>query len=93
MNSLNEEQIKQLVSELKGEYSISPFFKEEVLITATKEAIYSINSRVDGVDFIKDFEARTLIKNYVKYSLNNLKDEFRIRYEADYIALQIKYAT
>ena len=91
---MEAEQIEKILKEIKGEYYISPFYQEETVKGYIKEAEQSIKNNVsDFVDFDTDLQARSLLKNYVKYALENLKDEFEIRYAKDYTELQINYAT
>lgn len=86
--------IEALIEEIKGEYFISPFFSTITIENYILEAMDDIKKNVSSnIDFTTDLKARALVKNYVKYAIENLKDEFKVRYASEYLELQINYTS
>jgi len=90
---MNTEQIAALLVEIKDELGTPPGTAQDArLTTLIKSAEYDIQSKVSAfVDFISDLNARTLLKNHVRYAYYGQLDEFRTRYARDYISLQVDY--
>jgi hypothetical protein len=89
---MTEGQMLEILEEIVDEQQISPFFKDEVLLTYIKEGEYDINnSSGELIDYDKDLEARSLLKNYVLYANHKRIAEFKELYGGEYAKLQIKY--
>ena len=66
--------------------------KEETLKGYVKEAEYDINySSGSKIDYKKDLQARSLLKNYVLYRRFNRLAEFKQLYGGEYANLQARY--
>ena len=79
---MSEEKIKEILQEIK----------DESLINYIKEAEYSINQNSgNSIDYDKDLEARSLLKNYVLYANDKRLAEFKQLYCGEYAKLQAKY--
>ena len=89
---MNDTQIQNLITEIRGEQHISPFEEDEVLEGYIKEAEYDINNHTGTeIDFEKDLKARSLLKNYVLYSRFKRLAEFKQLYAGEYANLQAEY--
>lgn len=89
---MNEEQISKLLIEIKLEQHTSPFKEDEEIIGYIKEAEYNINTQSGAkIDYEKDLDARSLLKNYVLYADHKILAEFKELYGADYENLKAKY--
>lgn len=86
-------QIAALLTEIKDELGTPPGTDQDTKLTNfIKSGEYDIRSKVSSfVDFVNDLNARTLLKNFVRYSYYGQLDEFRTRYMRDYISLQVDY--
>lgn len=89
---MSEEKIKEILQEIKDEQQIPSFFNDKSLINYIKEAEYSINQNSgNSIDYDKDLEARSLLKNYVLYANHKRLAEFKQLYCGEYAKLQAKY--
>lgn len=89
---MTDTQISKLVEEIRGEQHISSFEKDEVLQNHIKEAEYEINKNSGAeINYEKDLQARSLLKNYVLYSRFSRLAEFRQLYASEYANLQAEY--
>ena len=89
---MSEEKIKEILQEIKDEQQIPSFFNDQSLINYIKEAEYSINQDSgNSIDYDKDLEARSLLKNYVLYANHKRLAEFKQLYCGEYAKLQAKY--
>lgn len=89
---MNEAQISLLLSEIKGELATPPSYPDSILINYIKEGEQDIQNKVSGpIDFLTDLSARSLLKTYVRYSFYGQRDVFKIRYNDEYLDLQIRY--
>lgn len=87
---MTEAQTTLLITEIKGELNTPPNLQDSVLKNYIKEGMADITSSVaDFIDFERNLNARSLLKNYVKYAYFGMKDEFYIRYHADYFQLGV----
>ena len=86
---MSEEKIKEILQEIKDEQQIPSFFNDQSLINYIKEAEYSINQNSgNSIDYDKDLEARSLLKNYVLYANHKRLAEFKQLYCGEYAKLQ-----
>ena len=84
--------VQVILKEVRGEQTISPSNLDAPIVNFIKEGIYDIDSKVGWkIDYDIDLFARKLLKNYVFYARFGKLDEFKIRYEGDYVDLQQKY--
>ena len=89
---MNDTQIQNLITEIRGEQHISPFEEDKVLEGYIKEAKYDINKSSGAeIDYEKDLKARSLLKNYVLYSRFKRLAEFKQLYVGEYANLQADY--
>ncbi len=89
---MEQAQIVILVTEIKGELATPPGLQDSVLENYIKEGIADIKASVaDGIDFEKNLNARSLLKNYVRYAYYGIKDEFYARYHAEYFQLGVEH--
>lgn len=89
---MSEEQISDLLDEIKREQHPSPFKEDEEIIGYIKDGEYSINYDSGArIDYEKDLDARSLLKNYVLYADHKRLAEFKELYGADYENLKAKY--
>lgn len=89
---MDDAQLKIIVSEIKAEQQISPFFDDNILIQLVKEAEFNINEQVgEAIKYEDDLQARSLLKNHVLYANHKRLAEFKQLYGGEYVELQIKY--
>lgn len=89
---MNEAQISLLLEEIKGELATPSSYPDSILTNYIKEGMQDIENKVsDLVDFVHDLSARALLKTYVRYSYYGQRDVFKIRYDNEYLDLQIRY--
>ncbi len=81
----------ELVSEIRGEYQIPPFFTDSQLDTLVSDSMYYFQKLYDGVDFEEDRSARELLKARVFYAYNKRIDEFSENYANDIVRWQFQY--
>lgn len=89
---MNEAQISLLLSEIKGELATPSSYPDSILINYIKEGEQDIQNKVSGpINFETDFSARALLKAFVRYSFYGQRDVFKVRYDNEYLDLQIRY--
>lgn len=89
---MTESQRNVILSEIKGEQTVSPFLPDSTLIQYIKEAEYSINNFCgEMINYDVDLEARSLLKNYVLYANHKKLAEFKQLYAGDYVTVQTRY--
>lgn len=90
--SENENSIAILLEEIRTEKKISPLKNMEEFKNVLLTGIYDIETCIGYyIDFDKDLKARSLLINYVLYSIHNLLAKFKEDYLNEYTELQIKY--
>lgn len=90
--NFDEFKVKKIVEEVRKEQLISPKMPDESFINYAKEGMYNINEYVGCMlDYEKDLDARSLLKNYILYANHKKLAEFKELYTSDYVALQLKY--
>lgn len=89
---MKDTQIEELLQEIKNEQHPSPYKDDKEFIQYIKDGEYDIN-QVCGteIDYEKDLQARSLLKNYVLYADYKRLAEFKQLYGAEYAHLQAKY--
>lgn len=88
---MNNEQIQELLQEIRNEQHISPFEEDSVITSYIKEAEYDINKCGPEIDYKEDLKARSLLKNYVFYAREKRLAEFKQLYAGEYAVLQAEY--
>lgn len=89
---MTDTQIQKLLQEIKQEQHPSPFKEDKEFIQYIKDGEYDINNYCGTViDYEKDLQARSLLKNYVLYADYKRLAEFKELYGAEYANLQAKY--
>ncbi len=89
---MNNTQINILIKEVRGEQHISPMEDDDVLMGYIKDGEYDINDYCGTkIDYEKDLQAKSLLKNYVQYARYGRLAEFKQLYIGEYTYLQAKY--
>lgn len=89
---MTKEKLSVIIKEIRSEQQISPFINDDNITNYVKEGIYDINSSSGfEIDYDKDLNARSLLKNYVLYANHKRLAEFKELYISDYAKLQAKY--
>lgn len=89
---MSDDQINEILKEIKDEQQIPSFFNDQILINYIKEAEYNINQNSGvTIDYDDDLDARSLLKNYVLYANHKRLAEFKQLYCGEYAKLQAKY--
>ena len=88
---MTDVKIEELCQEIRNEQHISPFESDDVIIGYIKEAEYDINKCGSGIDYDKNLDARSLLKNYVFYAREKRLAEFKQVYAGEYATLQAEY--
>ncbi len=81
----------ELVSEIRGEYQIPPFFADDRLDVLISDSMYYFQKLYNGIDFETDRSARELLKVRVFYAYNKRLDEFSENYANDIVRWQMQY--
>lgn len=89
---MNEALISSLLLEIRGECGIPSSISDAVLTSFLKEGVHDIQQKVSLlVNFETDFSCRALLKAFVRYSYYGLRDEFKMRYDTEYLEAQVRY--
>lgn len=89
---MTDTQIQELLQEIKNEQHLSPFKEDKEFIQYIKDGEYDINNNCGTViDYEKDLQAKSLLKNYVLYADYKRLAEFKQLYGGEYAYLQAKY--
>ena len=84
--------IIDIIKEIRLEQHISPYRESEEFEGYVKEGMYNINNHCGAViDYDKDLDARSLLKNYVLYADYKRLAEFKELYAGEYAKLQAEY--
>lgn len=85
---MNEDTIKNLISEIREEYHIPPFTSDNRLKVLIEQSNQYLCSLVSDIDYTKDLIAKGLLKNRVFYAHNNKTNEFYPDYCSDLLHWQ-----
>lgn len=85
---MEKELIDSLINEIRDEYNIPPFIKNEKLEVLIKQSNQYLCDMVENIDYSKDLRARELLKNRVFYGHNNKINEFYNDYQFDILGWQ-----
>lgn len=88
---MDDTQINKFLQEIKKEQHISPYEEDSVIVGYIKEAEYDINKCGPGIDYEKDLDARSLLKDRVLYAREKRLAEFKQLYASEYAKLQAEY--
>lgn len=89
---MTDAQIQKLLQEIKQEQHPSPFKEDEEFIQYIKDGEYDINNYCGAIiDYEKDLQAKSLLKNYVLYADYKRLAEFKQLYGGEYAYLQARY--
>lgn len=86
---LLETSIKSLVEEIRREFQIPPYFKDEGLKSYIKEGEAILLPLVPTADIDKDMTYRMLLKNYVNYAYYHKVSEWRDNYSSMILEWQL----
>lgn len=90
--SKNNDSLEKILEEIRIEQKVSPLKDMSEYENTLLSGIYDIEDSVGYyIDFDIDLKARDLLKNYVLFSMHNLKSKFKEDYANEYISLQFKY--
>lgn len=81
-------QNNELISEIRGEFQIPPYFSDAALSNYINEGKQRFLSLVNDTDFDTDIVARTLLKNYVHYAYYKRINEFMKDYSEEILSWQ-----
>lgn len=72
---------------------ISPSISTNVFAQYAKEGEATLNNLVESlnINFDTDFQARALLKDFIRYAYYGEKAEFKTRYKGDLYETQIRY--
>ncbi len=87
-----EDTIKKIIEEYRLENQINPYREDLEFENYVKDGIYDINDFCGTeIDYEKDLDARSLLKNYVLYRDSKRLAEFKSLYMEEYHELQRNY--
>ena len=81
--------MESLIIEIRAEFHIPPFFKDEGLESYIKEGIARLEFLNPGRDYEKDLTYRCLLKNYVYYAYHNIVNEWESNYASMILSWQL----
>lgn len=89
---MTENQIYELIEEIRGEQHISPMEDDNVIKGYIESAEYDINDACGAkINYEVDLKARSLLKDFVLYARHSRLAEFRQLNAGEYAYLQAKY--
>lgn len=77
---MSEESLEALIGEIRTEFQIPPFFKDEGLKNYAREGEATLLPLVPKADIETDKTYRMLLKNYVNYAYYHKVHEWRENY-------------
>lgn len=81
--------LEQLTEEVRREFKIPPYFKNEGLYQYLREGEAALLNLTCGeIDFNEDLLARSLLKNYTCYAYFKMLHEFWENYNSDILRWQ-----
>ena len=89
---MTETQLNSLLGEVKSDLQLPSSYPSDNLVAKIKEGEYFLNSLVEGVpdiNFEIQLKARSLLKDYVRYSFYGAIDEFKKRFAGELFDTQI----
>jgi len=86
---LLESSIKTLVSEIRRDFQIPPYFKDEGLKNYIEEGEAELLPLVPDADIETDKKYRMLLKNYVNYAYYHKVHEWRENYSGMILEWQL----
>lgn len=89
---MTDTQNKELLQEIRDKQHISPFEDDKTIESYITEAKFDINNIAGAeINYSEDFQAKSLLENYVFYARHKRLAEFKERYGGEYVKLQAKY--
>ena len=86
---MNEDQLIRIISEVRSEFQIPPYFSDEGLKNYAREGEVHLLSLNPGRDVDKNLKYRMLLKNYVYYAYHHVLNEFSQNYASDILGWQL----
>ena len=80
---LGKDTLYELVSEVREEFQIPPYFSNKSLENYVKEGYKKLLDLNPGADIKNDVVFRMLLKNYVNYAYHHKAHEWRENYKSD----------
>lgn len=77
---MDEQDLLELIAEVRRDYQIPPFFKDTGLRTYAKEGEQTLLSLNPLADITEDQVYRSLLKNYIYYAYYHRINEWRQNY-------------
>jgi len=82
-------QITELVTEMRADLQIPPYFPELTLQRAVERGVEFLQSLNPVVDLSEDLTGRGLLGSYVLYDINHRTEEFQHNYSWDILRWQM----
>lgn len=86
---MDETSLNTLLSEIRAEFQIPPFTKDQEIKNYIKEGEAFLLHLVPGADVDKDLKYRMLLKNYVNYAYYHRINEWHINYASLILSWQL----
>lgn len=86
---MSEESMKNLIGEIRRDFQIPPYFKDEGLENYIKEGEAQLLPLVPTAEIETDLRYRMLLKNYVNYAYYHKVPEWRENYSGMILEWQL----
>lgn len=80
MAGMEEKKLTELIEEVRRDYQIPPFFRDDGLKTYAREGEQILLRLNPYADITMDQEYRMLLKNYIRYAFYHRTNEWRQNY-------------
>lgn len=87
---MNDESIKKLAEEIRRDFQIPPYFKDEGLVNYILEGEAELLTLVPYADIEEDKTYRMLLKNYVNYAYYHRVNDWYTNYAAMKLSWQLR---
>lgn len=87
---MNDASLKKIVEEVRREFQIPPYFKDEGLTNYVLEGEAELLSLVPDADIEEDKTYRMLLKNYVNYAYYHKVNEWHNNYSIMILGWQLR---
>lgn len=87
---MSNEEIMNLVDEMREEFQIPPYCQDQQLINLAKEGEQTVGGLNPGCSITKDLTYRMLLKNYMYYGYHHRVHEFMDNYASVILTWQME---
>lgn len=87
---MNSEELGTLISEMREEFHIPPYYDDDQLANLAKEGECMVGGLNPGCDITKDLTYRMLLKNYMYYAYHHRVSEFMDNYSSVILTWQME---